>query len=70
MAGAFGETFRAWRCARGLSQDQLAAELGVAQTTVSNWERGAMPAGRRLGRIAVFFGCSTVLEFLRGPEAD
>ncbi len=35
--------FRAWREARGLTQKQLAAALGIPQQRVSEMERGAAP---------------------------
>ena len=36
----FGETIRNARKALGLTQRQLAETLGVANTSVSNWEKG------------------------------
>ena len=36
----FGETIRNARKALGLTQRQLADTLGVANTSVSNWEKG------------------------------
>jgi transcriptional regulator with XRE-family HTH domain len=35
-----GEILRNARITAGLTQDQLAANLGVTQPTVSQWERG------------------------------
>lgn len=34
------EALKAWRTAARLSQREVAARLGVGQTTVSHWERG------------------------------
>ena len=40
LAETWGRAIRDQRAARGLSQDDLAAELGVSQGTISKWERG------------------------------
>lgn len=34
---------RAYRAAKGLTQDQVAAALGVHRTTVQRWEAEAIP---------------------------
>jgi transcriptional regulator with XRE-family HTH domain len=44
------------RQARGLTQIELAQELGVSPSTVANWERGASFPQRKLGKIEKFFG--------------
>ncbi len=38
---AFGDKIRALRTAKGLSQPQLAALLGVTKNAITNWEAGA-----------------------------
>lgn len=48
----FGSRLRAARGARGLSQDDVASELGVANTSVSEWELNKkMPGVERLPAI-------------------
>lgn len=44
------------RQARDLTQAQLAGHLGVAESTVANWERGVSYPKRKLGKIEQFFG--------------
>lgn len=44
------------RQARDMTQAQLAAALGVAESTVANWERGTAYPKRKLGKIEQFFG--------------
>lgn len=43
--GAFGEAVRAQREARGISQEQLAAEAGLHRTYVGGIERGERNVG-------------------------
>jgi len=47
------EDIRAWRDARGLSQQDLAEALGVRQATVSRWETGERPATMPLVALAL-----------------
>ncbi|MEO1041679.1 MAG: helix-turn-helix transcriptional regulator [Pseudomonadota bacterium] len=39
-----GGALRRWRVLNSLSQDALAAHLGVSQVTISRWEKGWAPA--------------------------
>jgi len=49
----FCSRFAKARAARGLSQQTIAARLGVGQTTVSAWERGRhFPSPEMLDRLA------------------
>ena len=58
------------RKARGLLQSQLAAELGVHQTAVSQWETGRTdPDVSSAHRLADFFGV-TLDELLGHPQKD
>jgi transcriptional regulator with XRE-family HTH domain len=41
----FGRVVRTWREARGLSQEQLAAQAGIHRTYVSSIERGKVRLG-------------------------
>ena len=43
-----------------MSQRQLAKELGVTQTTVSNWEKDQLTiGGKHLVNLAIYFKVST-----------
>ena len=54
----------------GLSQNDLARQLGVDQTAVHTWERGkAMPNAKRLPAIAKILKCS-VDELLQDDAED
>ena len=57
---AFGEILSSLRKAKGLSQEQLAAELGLARQTISKWELNqSTPDLDYLVRLSDFFGVST-----------
>ncbi len=61
----FAERLRELRKQRGLRQIDLAVALGVAQTTIANYERKLrFPDERMLGKLADFF--SVNLDFLLG----
>lgn len=63
-----GERIRALRKARGLTQPQLAAEVGIDQSTVSDIERGAGFSAETLMRLADALQ-STPQEIMRGNPA-
>jgi transcriptional regulator with XRE-family HTH domain len=45
------------REAKGISQEEFAAELGVSRVTVSHWETGSnSPSLEKIGEIGSFFG--------------
>jgi transcriptional regulator with XRE-family HTH domain len=68
-SGGVGERLRTARRSVGLTQKQLADELGVESITVSRWERGATsPSLTRLRRIAELTG-TTVSDLVRAPDA-
>ena len=57
------------RQARGLAQTELAAQMGVNQSTVSAWEREtALPKARDLPRLAQVLGCSIGALFAEQEE--
>jgi methanogenic corrinoid protein MtbC1 len=66
----FGSRLRELRVRKKLRQKDLAAQLGLAQTTVANYEQGSrFPGERILQSIADFFGVS--VDFLLGRvESD
>lgn len=54
----------------GVSQKELADQLGVFQSAVSQWETGkAIPRGATLLRLAEILGC-TVDELLKGEGKE
>jgi transcriptional regulator with XRE-family HTH domain len=64
-----GARLRTARRAAGLTQKQLAQELGVEPITVSRWERGVTsPSLARLRRIAQLTE-TTVSDLVRAPDA-
>ena len=55
-----GEKMKTLRASRGLSQEQLAAELNVSRQAVSKWECGdAAPDLDKLRAICAYFGVTT-----------
>lgn len=68
-SGGVGARLRTARRAAGLTQKQLAQELGVESITVSRWERGVTtPSLPRLRRIAEVTQ-TTVSDLVRAPDA-
>lgn len=60
---------RALRAAKGITQEQLAKEMGVTAQAVSKWERGAaMPDVTLLPELSVYFGVT--LDELFGMTED
>ena len=56
------------RVGHGLTQAQVAAMVGVDQTTVAKWESGkAMPRVATLKKLARIFGC-TIDDLLKEAE--
>lgn len=69
-SGGVGGRLRIARRSVGLTQKQLAAELGVESITVSRWERGVTtPSLPRLRRIAELTE-TTVSDLVRAPDAS
>jgi transcriptional regulator with XRE-family HTH domain len=67
MSKTIGQRIRELREQRGLTQDELAKQLGCAQTTVAEWEnrKDRLPGGKLLGDIAKVFGIS--VDYLLNP---
>lgn len=58
------------RARAGVSQQEVAAYLGVTQGAVSQWENGlSRPSIKRLSRLAELYGC-TIEELLKEGEHD
>lgn len=65
---SLGETIKAHRMARNMTQEFIAGELGVSRQAVSKWESGASePSTSNLLALAKLFGVSPE-ELLRGVE--
>ena len=61
------EGLRNIRQANGLTQTELAEQMGVTQSLVAMWERGAvLPSAEKLPRLADLLGCS--IDALYGRE--
>lgn len=53
------KTIKKYREARGIKQVDLAAQFGVAQSTVVKWEsEGGYPPSRILDALAAYLGCT------------
>jgi len=48
----WSEMLRAWMAGGGVTQSELAARLGVSQTTVSGWLRGRMPSAAHAAQLS------------------
>jgi transcriptional regulator with XRE-family HTH domain len=68
-SGGVGDRLRTARRSAGLTQKQLADDLGVESVTVSRWERGVTtPSLPRLRRVAELTG-TTTSDLVRAPDA-
>jgi transcriptional regulator with XRE-family HTH domain len=62
--GAFGQRLRDLRLARGLTQEELGAEIGTSRSHIAGMETAADPPGREtLHALATFFAVS--MDFLQ-----
>lgn len=69
MAKSIGAIIRELRCARNLTQEQLAENLGITAQAISKWENNiGMPDISQVVPIAHFFGVST--DVLFGVASD
>ena len=69
-SGGIGARLRVARRSAGLTQRQLADQLGVESITVSRWERGVTtPSLPRLRKIAELTD-TTVSDLVRTPDAQ
>ena len=62
------ENLKILRMTRGLTQAEQASEVGVTQSLVAQWERGAsMPGAAKLPLLAEILHC-TIDDLFRQPE--
>lgn len=60
MKSTFDIRLKELRKGKGITQEQLAKDLGVNNTTISIWERGVRkPDINTIEQLAVYFGVST-----------
>lgn len=65
------KTLKQLRESKGLTQLQVAYQLGVSPQTVYNWERGARePKARHLQQLAALYGVSASDVLLPEPSAE
>ena len=65
----FANKIKALRLAKGISQEELASQLGYQRQTASQWERlGAVPRTEALQKLADFFGVT--IDELLGREVS
>ncbi|EJV75613.1 transcriptional regulator [Bacillus mycoides] len=65
----FGQRLKELRSKKNISATALGKVLGIAQTTISNWENsGAEPNYEMLVKISRFFGVS--VDYLIGNDHD
>ena len=66
----FGQNLQTLRRQNGLSQQQLAEQLGVSRQAVSKWETGAAdPSTANLLALAKLYGVSPE-ELLRSAQSE
>lgn len=68
MDTVFSSQLQRLRKEHNVTQETLAAHLGVSPQAVSKWENGSYPDGDLLPRIADFFGVSTDCLYGRAKE--
>lgn len=57
-------TLKLLRVSKGLSQEELSKQIGISQTTISQWENGAsIPTGKNIYRLAKFFAVEPTVIF-------
>jgi phage repressor protein C with HTH and peptisase S24 domain len=68
----YADAIKAWRKRRDLTQAQLAEALGYpSQSRIGNYEkRDRQPSWEDYEKMAEYFGCATVPEFLAGPDGQ
>jgi transcriptional regulator with XRE-family HTH domain len=69
MADRLGDLIRAARERRGLTQQELAHEVGVARETVGNWETGVSTPRNKMGRLREVLG-DDLSGIVGAPDQD
>ena len=59
---SWGQIIRDARIAKGLTQTELADELGVSQSTIARWEKGEYLIGDNVARLFDTLGIEANLE--------
>lgn len=68
METVFSKQLQKLRKQSGITQEQLAAKLGVTAQAVSKWENGSYPDGDLLPKIADIFDVSIDNLYGRGEK--
>lgn len=61
---------KALREAAGMSQRQLAKEMGISHPSARLWERGGQPAISKLPKLVRVFGLRTIDDLWNTPRAQ
>lgn len=69
MDSKMGNRIKAIRLKSGLGQSEFADHFDVSQSTVGRWEKGSVPQGDRLQKLADLGGM-TIHELLGAPAVD
>lgn len=56
MTTAFFETYERLCSERGMSDNAIAAEIGLSDSTVTSWKQGALPRRPTIKKVADYFG--------------
>ena len=64
------EKIASLRSAFGLSQEELAARVGVARQTVVSWEQGARPSAFNRRRIIEEFALPSIISMRTSPSSS
>jgi phage repressor protein C with HTH and peptisase S24 domain len=67
---SFGERLKFLREKRGLTQPELAQNISVSIGSIQNFERGKVPLGETVAKLAITLGCSTDWLLLGESEDD
>ena len=69
LARSVGQAIRAWRDEMKLTQEQVAAMIGVEAATVHRWECGRhLPSKWHLGALNAALGMEVVLRVQAKPQ--
>ena len=66
----FGDTLRSMRTAQNISQDELAAAMGVTKSSISLWENGTIPRPGKRAQLATILGTTEAHLFGSAPPPE